>query len=100
MQHHRPKDYKRAVVVDAEVNEANQTTLGSARRSVITNNLTEPTLLEMSGYQASGIESVTLARFAVLILRPVNTGGWAHSTGGRLASLFPISVKHPERRYV
>jgi len=43
------------VVVDAEVNEANQTTLGSARRSAIKNNLTEPTLLEMSGnptYQA------------------------------------------------
>ena len=37
------------MVVDAEVNEANQTTLGSARRSVIKNNLTEPTLLEMSG---------------------------------------------------
>ena len=33
-------------------------------------------------YQASGIEWVTLARFAVLILRPVNTGRWAHSAGG------------------
>src|ERR1700722_79698 len=51
-------------------------------------------------YQASGIEPVTLARFAGLILRPVNTGRWAHSIGGRLASLFPTSVKHPERRYV
>jgi hypothetical protein len=38
------------MVVDAEVNEANQTTLGSARRSAIKNNLTEPILLEMSGY--------------------------------------------------
>jgi hypothetical protein len=33
------------VVVDAEVNEANQTTLGSARRSVVENSLTGPTLL-------------------------------------------------------
>jgi len=41
------------VVVDAEVNEANQTTLGSARRSAIKNNLTEPTLLEMSGYRVN-----------------------------------------------
>jgi hypothetical protein len=57
----------------------------------------------MSGnatYQASGIESVTLARLAGLILRPVNTGRWACSAGGRLASFFPTSVKHPPRRYV
>ena len=51
----RSKDYERAVVVDAQVNEANQTTLGSARRSAIKNNLTEPTLLEMSGNATSMI---------------------------------------------
>jgi hypothetical protein len=51
-------------------------------------------------YQASGIEWLTLARFAVLILRPVNTGRWAHSAKGRFACLFPTSVKHPERRYI
>jgi hypothetical protein len=37
------------VVVDAEVNETNQTTLGSARRSVVEKSLTGLTLLEMSG---------------------------------------------------
>ena len=42
------------MVVDAQVNEANQTTLGSARRSAIKNNLTEPTLLEMSGKATCG----------------------------------------------
>jgi hypothetical protein len=34
-------------------------------------------------YQASGIEWLTLARFAVLILRPVNTVRWAHSAWGQ-----------------
>jgi len=38
------------VVADAEVNEANQTTLGTERRSVVKKSLTGPTLLEMSGY--------------------------------------------------
>jgi hypothetical protein len=37
------------VVADAEVNEANQTTLGTERRSVVKKSLTGPTLLEMSG---------------------------------------------------
>jgi hypothetical protein len=45
----RPTDYERAVVVDAKVNEANKTTLGSERRSVVEKSLTGPTLLEMSG---------------------------------------------------
>jgi hypothetical protein len=37
------------VVVDAEVNEANKTTLRSERRSAFKKGLTGPTLLEMSG---------------------------------------------------
>ena len=39
------------MVVNAEVNQTNKTTLGSARRSVVENSLTGPTLLEMSGYR-------------------------------------------------
>jgi len=38
------------VVVNAQVNQANQTTLQSARRSVVEKSLTGPTLLEMSDY--------------------------------------------------
>jgi len=51
----RSRDYERAVVVNAEVNQTNKTTLRSARRSVVENSLTGPTLLEMSGttYQVS-----------------------------------------------
>jgi hypothetical protein len=41
------------VVVNAEVNQTNKTTLRSARRSVVENSLTGPTLLEMSGYGVS-----------------------------------------------
>ena len=37
------------MVVNAEVNQTNKTTLRSARRSVVENSLTGPTLLEMSG---------------------------------------------------
>ncbi len=36
------------MVVNAEVNQTNKTTLRSARRSVVENSLTGPTLLEMS----------------------------------------------------
>ena len=45
----RPKDYERAVVVDAEAEESGKTTLGSERRTALKNCLTGPTLLEMSG---------------------------------------------------
>ena len=38
------------MVVNAEVNQTNKTTLRSARRSVVENSLTGPTLVEMSGY--------------------------------------------------
>ena len=38
------------MVVNAQVNQANKTTLRSARRSVVEKSLTGPTLLEMSGY--------------------------------------------------
>jgi hypothetical protein len=41
---------KRAVVVDAESDKTSKTTLRSERSSVLKNNLTGPTLLEMSGY--------------------------------------------------
>ena len=37
------------MVINAEVHQANGTTLGSARRSVVKKSLTGPTLLEMSG---------------------------------------------------
>ena len=47
----RPKDYRRAVVIDAGLkNTTNDDTLRSERRSAFTKRLTEPTLLEMSGY--------------------------------------------------
>jgi hypothetical protein len=47
----RPKDYRRAVVIDAgPKNKTNEDTLRSERRSSLTKRLTEPTLLEMSGY--------------------------------------------------
>jgi len=47
----RPKDYRRAVVIDAgPKNTANQNALLSERRSTPKIDLTEPTLLEMSGY--------------------------------------------------
>jgi hypothetical protein len=47
----RPKDYRRAVVIDAgPKNKANEDTLRSERRSALKKRLTEPTLLEMSGY--------------------------------------------------
>jgi hypothetical protein len=46
----RPKDYRRAVVIDAGLkNTTNDDTLRSERRSALTKRLTEPTLLEMSG---------------------------------------------------
>jgi len=46
----RPKDYRRAVVIDARPkNKTNEDTLRSARRSALKKRLTEPTLLEMSG---------------------------------------------------
>ena len=46
----RPKDYERAVVVDAgPKNTMNQDTLRSEQRSTLKTILTEPTLLEMSG---------------------------------------------------
>jgi hypothetical protein len=44
-----PEDYERAVVVDAEVNETNQNTPRSERRTALEQVLTGPTLLEMSG---------------------------------------------------
>jgi hypothetical protein len=44
----RPKDYRRAVVIDTgPKNTTNQDTLPSERRSVLKKDLTEPTLLEM-----------------------------------------------------
>jgi hypothetical protein len=47
----RPEDYRRAVVIDArETSTANERTPRSERGRVCKNNLTEPTLLEMSGY--------------------------------------------------
>ncbi len=45
----RPRDYERAVVVDAEASETRKTTPGSERRSLFKKDLTGPTLLEMSG---------------------------------------------------
>ena len=41
------------MVVNAEVNQTNKTTLRSARRSVVENSLTGPTLLEMSGLRVN-----------------------------------------------
>ncbi len=38
------------MVVEREVNRTNQTTPGSGGRSLFKKSLTEPTLLEMSGY--------------------------------------------------
>jgi hypothetical protein len=50
----RPKDYRRAVVVDnGPKNTTNKDALRSARRSALKKRLTEPTLLEMSGYATS-----------------------------------------------
>jgi hypothetical protein len=47
----RPKDYRRAEVIDAgPKNTTNEDTLPSERRSALKKRLTEPTLLEMSGY--------------------------------------------------
>jgi hypothetical protein len=47
----RPKDYRRAVVIDAgPKNTTNEDTLQSERRSALKKTLTEPTLLEMSGF--------------------------------------------------
>ena len=46
----RPKDYRRAVVIDAgPKNKANEDTLRSEQRSALKKRLTEPTLLEMFG---------------------------------------------------
>jgi hypothetical protein len=46
----RPKDYKRAVVVDiGPKNTTNEDTHRNERRSTLINSLTEPALLEMSG---------------------------------------------------
>jgi KaiC/GvpD/RAD55 family RecA-like ATPase len=46
----RPKDYGRAVVIDAgPKNTTNEDALPSEGRSALKNTLTEPTLLEMSG---------------------------------------------------
>ena len=50
----RPNDYRRAVVIDAgPKNKTNEDTLRSERRSVLKKRLTEPTLLEMSGYRTN-----------------------------------------------
>jgi hypothetical protein len=51
----RPKDYERAVVVEAEVNRTRKTTLRSERRSAFKKYLTGPTLLEMSDNPTSMI---------------------------------------------
>ena len=52
----RPKDYGRAVVIDARPKKTtNEDTLRSERRSALTKRLTEPTLLEMSGNPTSMI---------------------------------------------
>ena len=46
----RPKDYRRAVVIDTgPKNTTNEDTLRGERRSALIKSLTEPTLLEMSG---------------------------------------------------
>ena len=46
----RPKDYRRAVVIDTgPKNTMNEDTLRSERRSALKKRLTEPTLLEMFG---------------------------------------------------
>jgi hypothetical protein len=50
------KDYERAMVVDAKVNEANRSTSRSERRSVLEKSVIEPTLSEisvLSDYQES-----------------------------------------------
>jgi hypothetical protein len=56
----RPKDYRRAVVIDAgPKKKANEDTLQSEWRSALKKRLTEPTLLEMSGYRTNlGLEPV------------------------------------------
>jgi hypothetical protein len=50
----RPIDYERAAVVDAEVKKTTKTTHRSGWRSLLKNDLTGPTLLEMSGYGLTG----------------------------------------------
>jgi hypothetical protein len=46
----RPKDYRRAVVIDTgPKNTTNEGAFQSERRSALKKRLTEPTLLEMSG---------------------------------------------------
>jgi hypothetical protein len=46
----RPKDYRRAVVIDTRPkNTKNEDTVRSERRSALKKRLTQPTLLEMSG---------------------------------------------------
>ena len=47
----RPKDYRRAVVIDkGPKNTTNEDSHRNERRSALKNGLTEPALLEMSGY--------------------------------------------------
>ena len=46
----RPRDYRRAVVIDTRPNDTtNEDTLRSARSSALKKRLTQPTLLEMYG---------------------------------------------------
>ena len=49
-----PTDYKRAVVVEAEVKRNNEDHSQSEWRSTLKKGLTGPALLEKSGYSATG----------------------------------------------
>jgi hypothetical protein len=50
----RPKDYRRAVVIDTgPKNTTNEDAFQGERRSTFKKPLTEPTLLEMSGYRVN-----------------------------------------------
>ena len=65
----RPKDYRRAVVIDAGLkNTTNDDTLRSERRGAFTKRLTEPTLLEMSGYPTNQALEPNHAKFGHAML--------------------------------
>ena len=66
----RPKDYRRAVVIDAGPKRTtNGDTLRSERRSTLKKRLTEPTLLEMSDYPTNQDLAVNRDKFGQVTIK-------------------------------
>ena len=84
----RPKDYRRAVVIDAgPKNKTNEDTLRSERRSALKKRLTEPTLLEMSSYPTNQELAPSSAQpyyFVLIFFEHGHIFGWSEGSSSPL----------------